>query len=380
MTGRERILSVLRGEIPDRVPVCPFVQQEYLSYYFGRNDTDRIVDAVRLAKVLDFDVFTRDTYHIEPHYTRRSYPNWEVEKRQYVEGGIAHRVLTITTPGGVLTQREVAPYDPATISGIHFSTKEYLLSDLEKGFLIFKKYMPQPGYDYAEDMKNHAAWAQAVVGDQGLNCPWGTGGVYNTASTLRSVEDLMCDPYDDEELYGEFMTFLTDILVSDYEKMCDTDYAILGLQGNIANAGMLSCDFFTRYVMPYEERVLKTVKERGKFTLYHNCGLARRLYPAYEQMHMTLFETLSPAPQGDNSMAEAKATLGKTKVLAGNLDQIRFLKTASLQQVENATRELVEMAKAGGRYIFAASDYLEKDTPLENVKAMLRAAKDAGQY
>jgi len=34
MTGRERILSVLRGDIPDRVPVGLFVQKEYLSWFF----------------------------------------------------------------------------------------------------------------------------------------------------------------------------------------------------------------------------------------------------------------------------------------------------------------------------------------------------------
>ena len=36
MTGRERILSVLRGDIPDIVPVGLFVQKEYLSWCFPK--------------------------------------------------------------------------------------------------------------------------------------------------------------------------------------------------------------------------------------------------------------------------------------------------------------------------------------------------------
>ena len=32
MNSRERLLTTLRGEIPDRVPVSPFVQDEYLAY------------------------------------------------------------------------------------------------------------------------------------------------------------------------------------------------------------------------------------------------------------------------------------------------------------------------------------------------------------
>ena len=34
MTSRERILTVLRGGIPDRVPVTPFIQEEYLAWTY----------------------------------------------------------------------------------------------------------------------------------------------------------------------------------------------------------------------------------------------------------------------------------------------------------------------------------------------------------
>lgn len=380
MTGKERILAVLSGDIPDRVPVCPFVQDEYLNDYFGRTDCSRVTEAAALANELHFDVLTRDIEPIEPFYTRQSYTNWEIAKRQYLDRGIVHRVLTITTPKGVLTQQEAAPYDPATLGGIHFSTKEFLLKNLEEDLEIFRTYMPEPSLDYRNNMKERAEWATRTIGEAGLACPWGTGGVYNTASTLRSLEDLMCDPYDDEDLYVSFMTYLTDSIVRDYEWLAETDYDIIGMQGNIANAAMLSCDFFENMGMPYEDRVIAAVAQRGKHTLYHNCGMARNLYPAYKRMNMTVFETLSPPPQGDNSLAEAKAVLGQTKVLSGNLDQVYFLKTATPREVADLTCQVVETGKPGGRCLFSCSDYLEKGTPLENVKAMIRAAKEAGVY
>ncbi len=36
LTARERLLLVLSGQIPDRVPVSPFVQDEYLSYFYPK--------------------------------------------------------------------------------------------------------------------------------------------------------------------------------------------------------------------------------------------------------------------------------------------------------------------------------------------------------
>lgn len=64
----------------------------------------------------------------------------------------------------------------------------------------------------------------------------------------------------------------------------------------------------------------------------------------------------------------------------GTLDQVRFLKTATPEEVRARTREIMAVGKPGGHYIFAASDYLEEDTPLANVQAMIDEAKRAGVY
>ena len=40
----------------------------------------------------------------------------------------------------------------------------------------------------------------------------------------------------------------------------------------------------------------------------------------------------------------------------------------------------VEIGKPGGRYVFLTSDFLERDTPRENVVTMIEAAKEAGAY
>ncbi len=72
MNARERLLCVLRGEIPDEAPVSPFVQEEYLSYYFDKKDTSRLYDAVQLAKELGFDLITRQYINAIPYFLQRS--------------------------------------------------------------------------------------------------------------------------------------------------------------------------------------------------------------------------------------------------------------------------------------------------------------------
>ena len=379
MTGKERILCVLAGGIPDRVPVTLFVQQEYLSYHYKRDNTDRVKDASMLAGELGFDLITRQTVHNEPHYTRKSYPNWEVNKNEKITDGNIHRYLEITTPGGKLSQIESAPYNPAIIAGVHFITTKFMINTAED-FELFRKYMPPIDNGYVQEMKGAAAEAHRIIGDLGICSPWGPGGVFNAAAILRELSQLCIDAYEDESFYHELMNYLASLLEKDYELLADTEHECIGIQGNMASGGLVGGDFFRKNIQPYEKRLVDAVKSKGKYTLYHNCGFARPLYENYRELGMTVWETISPPPQGDNDIAEVKEKLGKDLVLSGNIDQINFLKKAKVDEIRAATEQLVTICKPGGKYLFATSDYLEPNTPLENIKAMIETVKSCGKY
>lgn len=93
-----------------------------------------------------------------------------------------------------------------------------------------------------------------------------------------------------------------------------------------------------------------------------------------------MWETVAPPPQGDNDLKAAKELIGDYITLAGNLDQVNFLKKASLTEIEDEVTRIIHIGKPKGRYIFAASDFLEKGTPLENVKKVIAVAKREGIY
>jgi len=97
-------------------------------------------------------------------------------------------------------------------------------------------------------------------------------------------------------------------------------------------------------------------------------------------MGLDMWETVAAPPQGDNDLKEAKDLIGKSITLSGNLDQVNFLKKASLAEIEEEVTRIIQIGKPGGRYIFAASDFLERGTPLENVKMVIEVAKREGCY
>ena len=379
MNSRERLLCVLEGGTPDMVPVSPFIQEEYLSYYFNKKNTDRLFDAVALRKELDFDLVTRQYVNEIPYFLQRSFINWEVENKVEVVNGNYIRTIKVKTPVKELRQVEGAPYNEKILSGIHFSTMEYLIKD-QDDFEVFKKYCPRREKQDVDHILESGEIAKKEIGDLGISCPWAMGGVYNLASTYINVQDMMVDALSEEDYYEDYMNFFADLVVSDHEIFAESQFDCVGMQENIANGGMMGPDYFEEYVLPYEKKAIDVLRQGEKPIIYHNCGKARVLYPAYKKLGITVWETISEEPQGDNVLAEAKEYFKNDLILFGNFDQVHFLKEASPKEVEKRAYDLMMTGKKGGHYIFACSDYLEIGTPLENVKALLRGARAASRY
>lgn len=380
MTSRERLLTVLGGGIPDRVPVSFFVQEEYLSWFYPkRPQIRRLEEAVDCARELDFDVMVRGRNFEFPHFMKKSFCNWELNTSKKVENDNLYVIFEIKTPGGTLRQVEVGPNLKRGASGVHRSTVEYLIKS-EEDFEIFSRYVPPIDKDTADEMRQYAEYSRKRIGDTGICVPWGWAGVYNQAANYRNVQELMMDPYLNPDFYEAYMKKITQMEVEYNSILAEFPIDAVGIQGNIANSGMVGKDFFKDHIYPYEKELVDAIQSKNRYTVYHNCGKAKILMECYAEMGLTAWETLSEAPQGDNDLALAKRTVGDRLVLIGNIDQIHFLKTATKEQIERQITYMMEIGKPGGKYIFAGSDFLERNTPIENVRTAIEAAKTYGRY
>lgn len=380
MTVRERILMTIGGQISDRVSVSPFVQEEFLTYlYPSKSRVDRVYDALKCAREFGFDLMARPKNYEKPFFLSRSCPNWNVRVDESTSDGKFYRRTIISTPKRDLARLECGPDIGVATSGLHLSTLEYFLKDVSD-IEAFVEYMPSLTEGDEGLMFTQVSEWNDAVDEEGLVVPWGWGSVFNHAAEYRNVEDLMMDAYTEPDAYSALMTAIARGQSEFNAALVRAGIACVGLQGNIANGSMVGYDFFKANIQSYEQRVIDSIKNEGAFVLYHNCGNARALYRNYVEMGLDVWETIASAPQGDNDLAEAKNTIGKQMCIMGNIDQVNFLKTATPDDVAKETERIISLGKRGGKYIFAASDYLEKNTPIENLKALIEVAKVAGRY
>ena len=270
MSSRERLMLVLSGQLPDRVPVSPFVQDEYLSYYYPeKTKVDRVFDALELSRELDFDLIAKPRDFEVPHFLRKSFPNWKLDQDKQIRDGRIYVRKTIETPKKTLTQIQLGPDAGAASSGVHLSTQEYFLKtagDIE----VFMEFLPEIDPETISEMKTVASQWRKALGEDGIAAPWGWCGVFNMASEYRNIESLMMDTFDMPDMYNALMKKLAAQMAIYNAHLAQTDVECVGVQGNIANGALFSSDYFAEHIEPYEKTVIDAVHANGAYTIYHN--------------------------------------------------------------------------------------------------------------
>jgi uroporphyrinogen decarboxylase len=374
MTSRQLLFDTFDGKKTERIPVAPFIFQNVVCEYHPEGVTDMVKATVDLYKHFGFDILMRS--YVMGGYldeTCFSCDSWKVEKTTVpqADGGWDETII-IQTPERQLRQKK--SFRKVTANEVVDAIREYFIKTPED-FEQFEKYQPAyPQFDCSQ-----LTYARELVGDDGLCGTW-IQGAFNMAGMYRNLEDLLADPYEDEEFYARLMEYFTQRIISLIPQLVQAGCDFLSMGGNMASGSTAGPAFFESFIMPYENRVIDAIHAAGARCIYHNCGDAKQLLPVYAQMPIDMYETLTHAPYGDTVLEDALQLLPKRMVLSGNLDQISFLKDATPDEVRDEVKRVVDTVKDRGNFILAASDYFSEGTPEENLFAFAQAAKEFGRY
>jgi uroporphyrinogen decarboxylase len=390
MTSRERFLKVLRGEMPDRVPVTLFMYDQ--GHFLAQNypDVDPWdfetwqVKSIELQKQFGADVYVRllgDV--IDPNIiyggldVSRETENWEVRTEEKREGNNLVRRSTISTPGGELTQ-DFTITAQGNGTYVHACTKKPIASpaDLE----IAKKYEPGPSEEYKRKVKQRIAAIKAALGEDGIIGTWGPHGPFNVASLLINHEDLYSLFIVEPEFYNDLMEFALERSRGYISAIDEAGTDIHCIGGNVPG-GFLGKPSYDEYILPYEKQLIAHAQKNGTPGMYHNCGEIMNLVESYKELGVVSVEPFSPPPLGDVAdLAEAKRRSGGKYVMLSGIDQVNVLQKGTVDQTKRITEEAMKIGKEGGKFIMQPVDFLEYGTPVENVTAYVETALQFAEY
>jgi uroporphyrinogen decarboxylase len=79
-------------------------------------------------------------------------------------------------------------------------------------------------------------------------------------------------------------------------------------------------------------------------------------------------------------LAELKRLYGHKITLKGNLHTTTVMLHGSVADVVAASKAAIDTAAAGGRFVLSTGDQCGRDTPDENLRAMVETARTYGTY
>ena len=377
MTGRERLLTVLRGGLPDCVPASPDISNMIPARLTGKpfwqlylyNDPPIWEAYIAAARHFDIDSLMDGYWHLafpnesssgepwQPFIVFRS-PERIVTRNSYVDNG--RRVWADT-----VTVYYVA--DPPT-GGV--PPEKIGLSPVPE------RFEPVEGVRPTDHGPNGLRRVRQLMGEQGLV---GVGLIGNlVVGNEAEIYRLRDDPAHYERLAEERVATVERrfaYLMSLEEK---PDFITIPGSGTLI---FQSPATYRRYAFPAVKRALELASQAGMITHMHSCGPEARLVKMMaEETSLTVIDPLEIPPMGDCNLAELKRLYGGRLVLKGNLHTTDVMLRGSADDVRAASRRAIDDAARGGRFILSTGDQCGRDTPDENLRALVETARTHGRY
>ncbi len=372
MTGKERIYNTFRGLEVDRPPVNFYevggfnVDPEDGSPYNVYNSPDwQPLLALAEEKT---DIMRFGMINSAPRYPGLIDEIVTVESSEKDGTRITTTVYDIN--GYRLTRTDRRDRDVDTV----WHT-EHLIKSPEDA----EAYLSLPDefflYDYdASPM----ALQEEKLGDRGVVFADGGDAICILAS-LMSLEDLTVMALTDEALFRRLLDKHQPSLLDRYSQIARQKpgcvWRICGPE--IATPPYMPPRLFGEYVVPYDKPLADIIHASGGFLRLHCHGRIKQVIPYMLEIGPDGTDPVEPPGQGDITLAEAKALLGPSVALFGNIEacDIENLPPAEFEKkVRAAVRE---GASGPGGFCLqpSASPYGRRIAPsvLENYHIMLRA-------
>lgn len=376
MTSRDRLLTAIRHEEPDRVPVSPRVSAWLLEYYGDASFETHL----RCAEEFDWDLLychggLTPNYVVDmpAHY---DLPDVTVEQTRRPDGDFVVVERTFHTPAGPLSDCTRIP--PARreygISPNPVKVEHLVKSPEDLDRLPYLLPAPARNYDaYLEREK--------ILGDRGLCELYVNGALDCRAGDARKMADLLTDALEAPEFFRRLLAIFHEHVLQITRAALEAGVRIVFDTWFFASlsAGW-SPALWREFFLPLIREHIELVHSYGALYHYYDDGKCMAILPWLRDAGVDIFSTCTPPPVGDFDLARAKAEVGDRICLKGYVDLLYVVKRGTPELVDRTVREAMEIAKPGGGFILGSSDSFRDGTPLENIRAYFDAARRYGAY
>ena len=338
MNIRERILSALNWEEPDRIPLTIY------DWMIPRGETERMLRRAGVGLILRLPA--HQVEHREVDFLSKEY--WE-DGKKYVR-------KTIRTPVGEIHQTlepEVA-YDTSLWIKEHFIKEP---DDYKVMEFVWKDMIIHDNFDVIKEA------VRRIGGDGLVYVRLAKVPVQEMLYQMLGLEQFSLDYYDRRDLFDSLHNSMLKRYEELFDLAADAPVEII-LYGDNITSDVVGEERFRNYCMPVYKRTTEKLAGTGKKLAVHLDGRLASLKHTIGEADMDIVEALTPPPMGDVSVKEARE-LWPDKALWINFTSSMHIEP--LDVIEAHTRHLIE--EAGTKKGFAIG--ITEDAPVKALEKSL---------
>lgn len=382
MTARERMLTALNHEIPDRVPIdlggfqTGIHQKAYrpLLDYLGLEDRVTIMDPVQqLARPCEALL---ERFHVDTRYVFAHGPDG-------FGGGIEQNVRDgrlwhdLADEFGVVWSM---PDDqPLYMDISHHPLAQASLEDLAD--------YPFPKGDDPTRFTGVREEAERLRRETPYALSTGIGGVvYEICWYLRGLEQWFIDTIENPAFCAALLDRTLQFWMDYYRRFMKeigdlVDVVMIGDDIGGQGGPLFSPQFYRTVVKPRQKRLVRHIKSLTPAKIwYHTCGSVATLIPDLIDNGIDILNPvqISAAHMDPQTL---KGAYGRQLAFwGGGIDTQHVLSFARPQDVREHVRRNVEALMPGGGYVFNSVHNIQAGVPPENIVAMFEEAYACGFY
>jgi len=352
MTSRERILTTLRGGVPDRIGRADSPWNETLVRWrqegLGEDEDVGVKFGFDFGGLPWTDLSFRFPIELVEdceEYTIQRDANGVLRKDMKRESGHTPQWLdhTIKTRADWEKHRERLAWSDDRVAP---EARPIYESCRARG--LFTHFAGVEAYE--------AAWPV-----------WGQVGIFT----------LMMD---DPDLVAEVFTTYTDMIIASASRMLEMgiDYDGAWFYGDLGyrNSTLFSPQLYDRLLFPQHKRMCDFFNSRGKPVILHSCGRILDLIPRFIEAGFSAIQPLEAKAGQD--IRELRRMYGKAITFFGNIDVRKM--SGTREELREELLSKLEVAAKDGGYIYHSDHSVPPTVSWENYCYLIALLDDYGRY
>jgi len=369
MNNRQRLLAILNGQPPDRIPWIPRLQL----WYNARNLTQTMppqwegLSLREIERALGLGTPAREGRIYEVRY----------ESVDVVVRRDDGRCVTeYHTPVG--TVREVARFsETLDEQGLPGRIEEHLLKGPED-YRVWKWVVEHCRYEPTYDA--YQAY-DAEIGEDGLPLvPAGDNPFYQFLQDLAGYQDAFYQLADHRREVESLLTIMTEVQREWLWPIILDSPAQLLLNGVHLSSQFTPPALFERYILPYYEEFMPLVHERGKWVAMHADADTSRILGLIERAGWDMVECFVTAPMVSLALAQARRAWGNRVIVWGGLPSVLLSPNVPEEDFRSYVYDLFEVIAPGDAFILGVADNVMPDSLISRVAWVSEQVEKRGWY